>query len=395
MLDYIFTLFSPVQVGLLSLLLLLFVLELLYLYVMYNRVYNYARKATAGKVKYSDDLPSVSIIVYAHDEEAASVLELLPLLLKQHYPHYEIIVVNDGAAFEVLNAISLMECEHDNLYLTSVPETVYNVSRKKLGITLGIKAAKGDVVLLTEAHCRPVGQEWIASMVRNFTPDVDVVLGYTRMNKSGARRGVGFYLYDRMIFVLRYMACAVMRRPFMGMSGNMAYRRDTFFANKGFSSTLNLHYGDDDLLINEIADRKNTRIELSDASIVESYYDNNAKAWSEMRMRYGFTARYMRKSPKGLFLLEGVLHYLFWIVVALVIVFSMSNIVACVSAAVIALCYWVLTVVVFHKACRTLGERFMVFLVPLFQLIRPFYALYNRLEARIYNKSNFTWQYLR
>ena len=395
MLQNLYELFTPVQLATLSLLLFLFVAELIYLLFFYNRVSLFAGRAAAGKVEYAQQLPSVSVVVYAHAEEAASVVDLLPLLMSQNYPHYEVIVVNDGAAFEVQNAISVYECEYDNLYQTFIPERVYNVSRKKLGITIGIKAAKNDVIVVTEAHCKPMGKEWLQSIARNFTPGVDVVLGYTRMSQQGAKRGVGFTVYDRVVFALRYLACAVMRRPFMGMSGNIAYRREAFFANKGFSSTLNLHHGDDDLLINDIANRKNTRIELSPESVVESIYDNNKQAWEEMRMRYGFTSKYMHHSPRAWFALENVLHYLFWAMVALVVILSPANLISLIAAAVMAVSYWVLAVVVYHRACRTLGERFMLLLVPLFQLVRPFYTLCIGLQSRIYNRSNFTWQYLR
>lgn len=395
MLQYLYNFFTPMQLATLSLLLLFFVIELIYLLFFYNRVSLFAGRAAAGRVGYAQELPSVSVVVYAHAEEAASALDLIPLLMSQDYPHYEVIVVNDGAAFEVQNAISVYECEYDNLYQTFIPERVYNVSRKKLGITIGIKAAKNDVIVVTEAHCKPMGKGWLRSIARNFTPGVDVVLGYTRMSESGAKRGVGFAVYDRLVFALRYLACAVLRRPFMGMSGNIAYRRETFFANKGFSSTLNLHYGDDDLLINDIANAKNTRIELSPESVVESSYDDNKEAWHEMRMRYGFTAKYMHHSPRGWFAMESIVHYLFWAMVVLVAIFSWSNLISLISTAVLVLSYWVLSVVVYHRACRTLGERFMLFFVPLFQLIRPIYALYIALQAHIYNRSNFTWQYLR
>lgn len=387
--------FTPIQIALLALLFALFCIELVYLYFIYHRVAVYARKAMLGKVQYASELPSVSVVVIARDEEGEQVLQLLPHLVSQEYPDYEVIVVNDGTSEVLQNAISLYECDYKNVYQTFVPDTVYNVSRRKLGITLGIKAAKNDVVILTDANCMPQSNRWIYAMARNFVPGVDVVLGYTRMAyNEGEKRGY-YQVFDRMIFALRYLAYAVMKRPFMGVGSNLAYRRDTFFANKGFSARLNLHFGDDDLLVNEIARKGNTRIEMSAESIVESHYADKSEAWNEMRMKYNFTSKYLHTSSKGVFAFESVLHILLWIVFAAAVVLSLPNMVGVAFALLIMLIYWLLTWRVYLSAGVLLGERCAVGLVPLFQLVRPWYALYYAIVGRSCNKSNFTWQYLR
>lgn len=387
--------FTPIQIVLFALLFFFFCAELLYLYLIYNRVSVYARRVAAGKVQYADELPSVSVIVFAHDEEGDGLLRLLPRLVKQQYPNFEVIVVNDGTSEELQNAISLYECDYNNVYQTFVPDTVYNVSRRKLGITLGIKAAKNDVVLLTDANCLPQSDRWLYSMARNFVPGVDVVLGYTRM-AYGENEKSGFYrVYERVTFGLRFLAYAVMKHPFMGMGSNLAYRRETFFANKGFSARLNLHFGDDDLLVNEIAHRANTRIEIAPDSVVESCFADKSEAWSEMRMKYNFTSKYLRTSSKTVFVAESIIHIVLWIVFAATVAVVLPNVLYVIVAVIVMLLYWIFTWQVYRRACSTLGERCVVCLVPLYQLMRPWYALYYAVVGRSYNKSNYTWQYLR
>ena len=106
---FLFTIwgFTPIQVVALLLLLLLFIIELVYLFAIYNPVPRYVRRALAARVGYATALPSVSIVVYAHAEEAEDLPNLLPALLAQKYPQFEVIVVNDGVSFEVQNAIAL------------------------------------------------------------------------------------------------------------------------------------------------------------------------------------------------------------------------------------------------------------------------------------------------
>lgn len=402
---FLFTIwgFTLIQVVALLLLLLLFIIELVYLFAIYNPVPRYVRRALASRVGYATALPSVSIVVYAHAEEAEDLPNLLPALLAQKYPQFEVIVVNDGVSFEVQNAIALYECEHDNVYQTGIPDTVYNVSRKKLGITLGIKAAKNDVIVLTESNCKPVSDSWLSSIARNFVPGVDVVLGYTRMmDKSGAKQS-GFQVFNRALFAMKYFSFAIMKKPYMGVGSNLAYRKEVFFANKGFSSKLNLHFGDDDLLVNEIANGRNTRIEVSPDSIVESFHEDVREAWSELRMRYNFTSKYLRTSSRTIFAIETVAYMLFGAVliatVAMLLpqalVGTLSYIIALAIVFVIALLMWILIWYVYRCVGCMLGESVKPGLVPLYLLVRPIFTFYYSMRDKRSKKSNFTWQHLR
>ena len=402
---FLFTIwgFTPIQVVALLLLLLLFIIELVYLFAIYNPVPRCVRRALASRVGYATALPSVSIVVYAHAEEAEDLPNLLPALLAQKYPQFEVIVVNDGVSFEVQNAIALYECEHDNVYQTGIPDTVYNVSRKKLGITLGIKAAKNDVIVLTESNCKPVSDNWLSSIARNFVPGVDVVLGYTRMMDKSSAKQSGFQVFNRALFAMKYFSFAIMKKPYMGVGSNLAYRKEVFFANKGFSSKLNLHFGDDDLLVNEIANGRNTRIEVSPDSIVESFHEDVREAWSELRMRYNFTSKYLRTSSRTIFAIESVAYMLLWAVliatVAMLLpqalVGTLSYIIALAIVFVIALLMWIHIWYVYRCVGRMLGESVKPGLAPLYLLVRPIFTFYYSMRDKRSKKSNFTWQHLR
>lgn len=407
--DYICTMFATISniaqellsevtlesLVMLSVLTVLLCIEVCYLYAVYNKVPRYATRCRKGGVAYNSTLPFVSVIVYAHAQDSEALLHLLPRLLSQRYPKYEIIVVNDDTTEELRNAVALYECEYKNVYQTSVPEKVYNVSRKKLGITLGVKAAQGDVIVLTEAHCMPTSDEWLASMARNFVPGIDVVLGYARMAKQAGDRRWGFHFADRVVFGLRYLAYAVIGHPFMGVGANLAYRKETFFANKGFSGNLNLHFGDDDLLVNEIANKRNTRIELSPESIVESSNESNRRSWDELRMKYNFTSKFLHTSSKRVFAFETIVHILLWVTFVATLVMCARRLIVVACALLLFALYWLLTWLVYRRAAKCLGESFHTWLMPFNQLVRPFYSLYYAVVGKSYHKSNYTWQYYR
>ena len=93
--------------------------------------------------------PEASIIVYSQNDPAP-LENLLPVILAQNYPaNFEVIVVNDGDSVDVRNTVGTLSDIHRNLYLTHTPDGARSLSRKKLGITLGIKAARHDIVVLT------------------------------------------------------------------------------------------------------------------------------------------------------------------------------------------------------------------------------------------------------
>lgn len=386
---------TQVQIALFALLLLLLCVELLYLYLIYNKVPRFVQKVANGGVRYATELPSVSVVVYAHDDKADGLMRLLPRLMSQDYHRYEVIIVTDNITDEVQRFIDNYELEYRNVYHTHVPNTVYNVSRKKLGITLGIKAAKNDVILLTDANCCPVSDNWIGSMAQNFIPGVDVVLGYTHMRTTESRALTFYRAFDCLTFNLRYMAYALMQKTYMGMGSNLAYRKEAFFANKGFSATLQLHFGDDDLLVNELSRKGNTRIEVSNDSFVDSFHENCSEAWDDLRMRYGFTSRYIKSSSKRLFAMETLLHLLWMITWVVTLIVDFGNILSLIISFTAIILYWLLTWHVYRSAQRALGERCAVGLTPIYYMLRPCFSLYYLMKGNKYNKCHYTWQYLR
>jgi cellulose synthase/poly-beta-1,6-N-acetylglucosamine synthase-like glycosyltransferase len=167
--------FSGQEFGMVGVLTVLFALQLLFLLTVYLRPYRYARK-NANK-RSVDDLPPVSVIIYAKNE-SENLRMNLPYLLTQDYPAYQVVVVNDGSTDESEEVLKLLETEHKQLYHTYIPEEAKYLSRRKLALTVGIKAAKYDVLLFTEANCRPLSPNWIKSMASNFVDGKSITLGF-------------------------------------------------------------------------------------------------------------------------------------------------------------------------------------------------------------------------
>ena len=117
----------------------------------------------------SETLPQLSVIIFASDN-ACELKTNLPVLLSQDYPTgFEVIVVVDDKTDHETTAILEQYAAHPNLYTTFVPRSSRYMSRKKLAITIGVKAAKNEWIVLTDAECRPLIdiQQWIKNDVVN------------------------------------------------------------------------------------------------------------------------------------------------------------------------------------------------------------------------------------
>ncbi|MDE6289050.1 MAG: glycosyltransferase, partial [Muribaculaceae bacterium] len=197
-----------------------------------------------------------SIIVYSVDEQD-SLARLLPQLLAQDYDgEFEVIVVNEGDSAGVRDVVETLQTTHRNLYLTHTPDGARNLSRKKLALTLGIKAARYPVAVLTGATAILPGNRWLRAMMSHFSDSnhTGVVLGYACADPyEDTALGARTRSFDFVADSVMWLSDALKGRPWRGTEYNLAYRRELFFSSKGFSSNLNLRYGDDDIFVSRIA----------------------------------------------------------------------------------------------------------------------------------------------
>lgn len=341
-------------------------------------------------------LPSASVVIYSNDE-ASNLARLLPQVLGQDYPaQFEVIVVNDGSAESTSDVVSELQMIYPNLYLTYTPDRSRNLSRKKLAITLGIKAARYDVVVMLNANSRVNSNHWLSLMTRNFTDGIDVVIGYATPDiESDTFTGRRRRAFDRVAEAVTYLSAAIGNAPFRGFSYNLAYRRECFFKNKGFSRSLNLHYGDDDVFINEIANKRNTAVELCDDSIVECRFYHPVDSHNELKRRYNYTAKYLRKSPRLLFGACSLMAWIWLLASTATIISTMPNLISMgITAAIVfilALIMWIPLIITWRGAMSALKSRKLLITIPWFVLTRPFYNAFYKIKNRLNYRRNHTW----
>ncbi len=364
--------FSLIELIAFGLLLLAFIYQL-YFYLRYlNGVLRLRTKIKKDKVYFLTEQPPVSVIICAKDE-SDNLRKFLPFVLQQEYPNFEVIVINDGSTDESDILLNDLSVEYPNLRTTFVPVGANNLSTKKLGLTLGIKAAKNDWLLFTDADCMPEDKFWIARMARNFSLETEFVLGYgAYFNKKGFLNRL--ITYDTLFIALQYLGMAAARKPYMGVGRNMAYRKDTFFAQKGFASTLHLSSGDDDLMVNKASNSENTRIEISPDSITWSEPNKTYKGWFYQKERHLSVSAYYKSSSKFRLSLEPMTRGLFYLAFVAALVFG--GLIVQIAAGVLFLARLIVQLCVINGSSKHFGERKYILTLPIFDIYLPLVSLY-------------------
>ncbi len=376
---------TAIDYCLMAVLLVVFGIQIYYYSFRFASIIKYRKKRDNGIVPFVEDLPPVSVIICAKNE-SENLRQFLPAILEQDYPCFEVIVVNDGSTDETSDLLQDLNLTYPNLYRTFVPENANIRSTKKLGLTIGIKAAKFDVLLFTDADCKPTGSKWIEIMARNFTQSTEFVLGYgAYMHEKGfMSRLISF---DTLFIGMQSLGYALNGHPYMGVGRNMAYRKETFLRMKGFSKSLAIQSGDDDLFVNNGANEYNTRVEISAESVTWSVPKSTFRSWFRQKERHLSTSSFYKTDGLLRISVEVGSRGLFYALICAIAI--LSPWVFGVVAGLLFLARYAVQMIVVNKIAKQFDERKFYFSLLMFDIMLPMISLYIKIFSK---KSIFKWK---
>jgi glycosyltransferase involved in cell wall biosynthesis len=253
----------------------------------------------------------VSIIVCARDE-AANLATNLPGILVQTYPTtHEVIVVNDNSVDESKYVIAELQKDFKNLQHVELKHEAKGIPGKKYPLSIGIKEAKHEVLLLTDSDCVPASEFWIQKMQDAYTNGVEIVLGYGAYHKKPGLLNK-IIRFETFQSALQFFSFALAGLPYMGVGRNLSYKKGLFFQVKGFSSINHIPSGDDDLFINKVANKKNTAIVIDPGAITLSEPKKKFGEWIRQKTRHYTTAKYYKPVHKFLLGLYSFSQFIFY-----------------------------------------------------------------------------------
>ena len=253
----------------------------------------------------------VSVIICARDE-AARLVTHLPGSLVQSYPSsHEVIVVNHNSQDDTRFLLDEFKKTFKGLHIVNLEHEAIGIPGKKYPLSMGIKEALYEIVLLTDADCVPASEFWMQKMQDGYRNGIEVVLGYSPYKKSA-----GFLnkiiRFDTFHTALQYLSYALAGHPYMGVGRNLSYKKDVFFRNKGFSAINHVTGGDDDLFINKVATKDNTAVVIDPDTFMLSEPKKTFGEWFRQKSRHYTTAKYYKPRHKLLLGLYAATHFLFY-----------------------------------------------------------------------------------
>lgn len=342
-----------------------------------------------------DASPALSVIAYCENSEE-SIGRFLEATASQTFRDFEVIVVTDSG-MEASALLAERFRDRRDVSFTFIPPDTHNLSRRKLAYTLGIKRAKGRVVLTTVTNIGDVSPRWLEEMMRPFDDSwVQVVTGYSHPDFSEfPRRLRDWTRFQELSESVEWLAPALSGNVIRGDGHNLAFLRELFFRNNGYAATNHLVGGDDDLFVHSIADNGNSAVALSGDAILTVEWGHSApRMLRDLRERHRFDARFLPRWPR---LEAGSLGLCSWILllsaVALTVAFSIETPVGWLGLGTVWLLTtltWLAQALTVSRASVILQSRLSGWFIPFMLLWRPFAGLRSRLGSR--RRLNYTWR---
>jgi cellulose synthase/poly-beta-1,6-N-acetylglucosamine synthase-like glycosyltransferase len=267
-------------------------IQLLFTIFIHGRLAFFKVKAPAN----ASNLPPVSVIIAARNE-SDNLYENLPLILEQDYPEFEVIVVNHQSSDDSAYLLNAYARQYPNLKIIEVARSKHLKLGKKLPITIGIKGAKNDLLVLTDADCKPNSKNWLKHVSQELSSGKDLVIGY-----SPYARKKGFLnkliRFDTAWIGMNYLSMALARIPYMSVGRNLAYTKHLFESVKGFKSHYAIPSGDDDLFVQDAAKNNNYSICIAKDAFMISEPHESFSGWLRQKTRHFSTSSHYKVFKK-------------------------------------------------------------------------------------------------
>lgn len=328
--------------------------------------------------------PEVSIIVPCLDQ-AEPLRQLLPMLLEQDHPRFEIIVADKGSTDETGILVEHLSKTNPTLRYTRVPTSSKYIDRLKLAVTLGVRAARSPWCVILQADCIPAGKHWLSLMTTACRDDVNFILGYANWrddHTTCARRAI-FERLRRNLMRFR----AARHRAFGGDFCNFAFRRDWFLSHQGYAASLTHRLGYADLLIDAMSGRGDTAVVTNiEASVWQSLPRLKSTLRTD-RLGHLKTHTLLSRSARRYFWRESLASWASWLFILSIlayiylrtasIIFNPTYLTSILpfdlAVLFLLVAFLILPYLLLRRTCATLGERrFSVWTIFRLDLLSPF-----------------------
>lgn len=284
-------------------------IQAVYLLIIFGRT---AWGNFTSSSKNSGNEEGVTVLIAAHNEYK-NLKNLIPKLFEQDYPKFDVMIINDRSTDRTKRLLEEMMAIYPKLRSVTVKYTPNHVTSKKFALTLGIKVAKNDVILLTDADCIPNSDQWIRKMTAPVREEGKTfAVGFSGYQKESGMLN-RWIQFETILTALFYFSFGLWKAPFMGIGRNLSYRKSFFMDVKAFKGIWHLEGGDDDLFVNQYATGSNTAMVIDPSAMTLSIPKSNWSDYLIQKKRHLHAGKFYRGEDKRKIGLFSLSHALFWL----------------------------------------------------------------------------------
>jgi len=343
---------------------------------------------TAKPKQYWGTHEGVSVVICARNEARNLRLFLPEILAQQYAGDWEVLVVDDDSSDETYSVLLEYQALAPRLHVLRVTEKHH--PGKKQALSEGIKAARFDCILLTDADCVPTSAHWLQHMVQPLADHsgTEIVLGYGPMQDTSQGGFLENWARFETAFVAtQYTTFALAGLPYMGVGRNLAFRKAIFDRVDGFSTHTHIASGDDDLLVNATATRFNTACCLHPDAFVFSSGKKTWRSWLQQKRRHlmaGVAYKPLHQMLLGMLALSHTLHFFLLFVL-------LGFHIGTKTALFLWLSRSILLLFLFRKSFSTLREPGLLSLFPIYDaLLAVYYGAF--VPITLIGKKTHSWK---
>ncbi|GHE23729.1 glycosyltransferase [Sphingobacterium griseoflavum] len=366
----------------LGILLILLFIQLYYIYAVYGKLATYKVESYQGSV----EKPGLSVVICAHNEQE-NLKAFLPTVLTQDYTDFEVVVVDDCSDDDTPWILKdFAQSYPGKLKVVEIKEHIRLKNTKKFAVTMGIKAAKHEHLVFTDADCQPYSEKWLAEIGGAFSAGKEIILGYSPYFKEA-----GFLnkliRFETAHTAMSYLAYALVGNAYMGVGRNLAYSKTLFFKGKGFNRHMHIKSGDDDLFVNHNATSSNVQIAIHPDAHVASVPKTTWKSYYKQKARHSGASVLYKAKHKRMLATQLVSAILFYLSLPLCIAFCPSLWLAPLAVYLIRLLSQLL---VFSNIYKKLDVQGLLWWLPFLDFFYYFYICINGAFNR--NRKQGSWK---
>ncbi|MDH5828018.1 glycosyltransferase [Sphingobacterium sp. SG20118] len=375
-----YALYYPyIAFGIIALLLLF---QLYYIIVVYGKL----SRHQVQSYEQQETVDPISVIICAHNEQE-NLKQFLTSILEQDYPDFEVIVVNDYSTDETRWVLKDFESKYKHLRVVDIKEHIRLKHGKKFAVSLGIKSAKHEKLVFTDADCNPNSNNWLKETAGALSqPDKEIVIGYSPYFKYN-----GFLnkliRFETTHTAMSYLSYALKKDAYMAVGRNMGYTKSLFFRNKGFASHMHIKSGDDDLFVNQNATKSNTIISIHPDAIVYSEPKTTWKSYYKQKARHSGASVIYKKKHQRMLGIQLITSFMFYCAIIITAILFPNYWYVPVAAYLIRLLAQLIT---FSSIYKKLAVFDLIWWLPLLDIIYYFYICTNGLFNR--KKKSISWK---